>query len=88
MRLRTFTVSATNADVIGDEPISHNGEVVGWVTSGGYAHGSAQSVAMGYVPKELADEMDGWEVELLGEQLKARLQPQALFDANASRMRS
>ena len=26
------------ADVIGDEPIWHDGEVVGWVTSGGYGH--------------------------------------------------
>ena len=26
------------ADVIGDEPVWHDGEVVGWVTSGGYGH--------------------------------------------------
>ena len=26
------------ADVIGDEPIWHDGQVVGWVTSGAYAH--------------------------------------------------
>ena len=29
------------ADVIGDEPIWHDGAVVGWVTSGGYGHTSA-----------------------------------------------
>ena len=87
MRLRTFVVDAIDADVIGDEPIAHKGAVVGWVTSGGYAHASGVSVAMGYVPKEIADEMDGWEIELLGEQLSAKLQPQPLFDANGSRMR-
>ena len=43
------------ADVIGDEPIWHGGEVVGWVTSGGYAHYSAASLALGYVPAALAD---------------------------------
>jgi len=87
MRLRAFVVEAKDADVIGDEPIAHNGQVVGWVTSGGYAHASGKSMAMGYVPKEVADQIDGWEIELLGDQLKATLQPQPLFDANGSRMR-
>lgn len=88
LRLRTFVVEARDADVIGDEPIFLDGEVKGWVTSGGYAHGSGASVAIGYVPKEVADVADGWTIELLGEMLPTRLQPQPLFDANGSRMRS
>lgn len=87
MRLRAFTVDATEADVIGDEPISLNGEVRGWVTSGGYAHASSVSVAMGYVPSEIADVEDGWEIELLGAKLGARLQRAPLFDANGGSMR-
>ncbi|WP_075289547.1 GcvT family protein [Pararhizobium arenae] len=88
LRLRTFIVDAKDADVIGDEPIALNGKVCGWVTSGGYAHASGVSVAIGYVPKEVADEVEGWSIEILGENLSARLQPQALFDANGARMRS
>jgi len=88
LRLRSFVVSATNADVIGDEPISHKGKVVGWVTSGGYAHTSGVSVAQGYVPKEIADEEYGWEIEILDEQLPATLQARPLFDSNSGRMRS
>ncbi|MGX5664792.1 GcvT family protein [Rhizobium daejeonense] len=88
LRLRTFVVSARDADVIGDEPIFLNGEVKGWVTSGGFAHSSGVSVAIGYVPKEVADVVEGWSIEILGEELPARLQPQPLFDANGSRMRS
>jgi len=65
-----------------------NGDVVGWVTSGGYAHGAQTSVAMGYVPKELAETDAGWSIELLGDRLPARLQRQPLFDANGSRMRA
>ena len=38
------------ADVIGDEPIWHDDEVVGWVTSGGYGHHVKESIALGYVP--------------------------------------
>jgi dimethylglycine dehydrogenase len=74
--------------VIGDEPIWQDGEVVGWVTSGGYAHASNVSVALGYVPEALAEADGGWEVEVLGERLPARLQRAPLFDANGSRMRS
>ena len=88
LRLCTFVVESKDADVIGDEPIWMNGDVVGWVTSGGYAHNAGKSVAMGYVPKELADTDDGWRIELLGEMLPAALQRQPLFDANGSRMRA
>ncbi|PZN53664.1 MAG: glycine cleavage system protein T [Proteobacteria bacterium] len=38
MRLRAFIMDAEDADVIGDEAIWHGGAVVGWITSGGYAH--------------------------------------------------
>ena len=88
LRLRTFVLEARDADVIGDEPIYLDGVVRGWVTSGGYAHTSGVSVAMGYVPKEIADRSDGWSIELLGEILPARLQPNPLFDANGQRMRT
>ena len=42
---------------------------------------------MGYVPKEIADEADGFEIELLGKRLAARMQPAPLFDANFERLR-
>jgi len=87
LRLRTFIVEADDADVIGDEPIWHGGAVRGWVTSGGYAHHSRVSVAVGYVPKEIADETDGFEIELLGKRHAARIQHTPLFDANFERMR-
>ena len=61
---------------------------MGWVTSGGYAHTSGVSVAQGFVPKEIADEEYGWEIEILDEQLPATLQARPLFDSNSGRMRS
>jgi dimethylglycine dehydrogenase len=86
LRLRCFVVDVTDADVIGDEPIWHGEKVVGWVTSGGYAHASKLSVAMGYVSRELADEAEGWTIEILGVRRTARLQPKPLFDADAKRL--
>ncbi|TIR91203.1 MAG: DUF1330 domain-containing protein, partial [Mesorhizobium sp.] len=82
LRLRAFIVETTDADVIGDEAIWHDGVVRGWVTSGGYAHNSKTSVAMGYVPKEIADRPDGFEIEILGKRHAARIQSAPLFDAN------
>jgi dimethylglycine dehydrogenase len=87
LRLRCFVVDAANADVIGDEPIWFEHEVRGWVTSGGFAHASGVSVAMGYVPKELADREGPWSIEILGERRSARLQVRPLFDPEGQRMR-
>ena len=87
LRLRTFVVDAKDADVIGDEPIWHGGEVKGWVTSGGFAHGSGVSMAMGYVPRKIADQTSGWEIEILNERCSCKLQPKPLFDPEAKIMR-
>jgi dimethylglycine dehydrogenase len=86
LRLRCFVVDAGDADVIGDEPIWHGESVQGWVTSGGFAHASRLSIAMGYVPKEIADRPDGWSIEILGQRHQARLQQRALFDPDGKRL--
>jgi dimethylglycine dehydrogenase len=86
LRLRCYVVEADDADVIGDEPIWHEAAVCGWVTSGGFAHGSNVSVALGYVPTELADANDGWSIEILGQRYPARLQRRALFDPDGKRL--
>jgi dimethylglycine dehydrogenase len=91
-RLVTFTVDVPDgpeaADVIGDEPIWHDGQVVGRVTSGGYAHPSRASVALGYVPAELAAAETGFEVEVLGDRRAATRLDECLFDPAGRRMRS
>ena len=88
LRLRTFVLEAKDADAIGDEPVWLDGKVVGWITSGGFAHHANASVALGYVSREVAERDSGWEIELLGERLPARLQRHALFDHNRERMRN
>ena len=87
-RLVTLVLDVDDTDAIHDEPIFHNGDCVGFVTSGGYAHYSQESVAMGYVPAGIADASDGFEVEILGELRPARIQTEALYDPAGERMRS
>jgi dimethylglycine dehydrogenase len=88
LRRVTFVVDAADADVLGDEPIWHDGAVVGWITSGGYAHHVERSLAQGYIPRELAmNGAGGFEIEILGERRSARLQAEPLFDPDGERMR-
>jgi dimethylglycine dehydrogenase len=88
LRRVTFIVDADDADVLGDEPIWHDGKVIGWVTSGGYAHHVDRSLAQGYVPREMAENGgDGFEIEILGERRAARIQGEPLFDPEGARMR-
>jgi len=87
LRLRSFVVDAKDVDVIRDEPIWFEEKVTGGVTSGGFAHNSEVSVAMGYVPKEIADEENGWSIEILGERFPASLQSKPLFDPKGEKMR-
>ncbi|MFK8032845.1 MAG: FAD-dependent oxidoreductase [Hyphomicrobiales bacterium] len=85
-----FVVDANDADVMGDEPIWKDGKVIGWITSGGYAHNFECSLAQGYVPSQYAkDFSDGaFEIEILGEMCTARILKEPLFDPQAIRMRS
>jgi dimethylglycine dehydrogenase len=87
-RLSTFAVDATDADAIGDEPIWRDGQVVGWVTSGGYGHCVNASLAMGYIEIAHADATDGFEIEIIGERRNARRLTGPAYDPMGERMRS
>jgi dimethylglycine dehydrogenase len=86
-RLVTLEVAARDADASGDEPIWHAGQVVGWVTSGGYGHSVQKSLALGYVNRDVAEHTDGFEVELIGERRAAVRLTAPAFDPDGRRMR-
>ncbi|MBV8404031.1 MAG: glycine cleavage system protein T, partial [Gammaproteobacteria bacterium] len=88
LRLVAFSVDAADADAAGDEPIWHEGRVVGWVTSGAYGHRVQRSLALGYVPAALASATEGFEIELIGERRAATRLGASLLDASGSRMRT
>jgi dimethylglycine dehydrogenase len=86
-RLCTFVVDAVDADAVADEPIWHDDMVVGFVTSGGYAHHSRKSIAIGFLPVNLIEDGREVKIEILGDRIDAVLISETLFDADASRMR-
>ncbi len=86
-KLVTMVVDAADADVVADEPIWKGDEVVGFVTSGGYAHYSEKSVALGMVPAALANDGEAFEIEILGEKRRANIITEVLFDPDGAQMR-
>ncbi len=86
-KLCAFAVDAEDADVQAYEPIWLDGEVVGFCTSGGYAHNAQTSVALGFLPTgRIRDDLEV-EIEILGQMRTARLLTEPLFDQDGTRMR-
>jgi dimethylglycine dehydrogenase len=74
-----------------DSGIERDGwRVVGWITSGGYAHHVRLSMAQGYVPASLAARTEGgfFEIEILGKRRPARILAEPPFDPQGKRMRA
>jgi dimethylglycine dehydrogenase len=87
-KLCSFIVDADDADVVADEPIWLDNKVVGFVTSGGYAHYVDKSVALGFLPVDEIEPGKVVEIEILGQRRPATLYSQTLFDPEFSRMKS
>ena len=87
-RMVTMIVETDDIDVSNDEAILKNGEAVGYVSSGGYAHHVGKSMALGYVPSELAAAGSEVDVEINGTLYRAEIIGEPLYDSNGGRMRS
>lgn len=88
-KLVTMVVEAReDIDPGGDEAILCDGEAVGYVTSGGYAHYVEKPVALGYLPVEIAQAGEQVEIELNGVFCPATVQGEPLYDPKGERMRS
>ena len=80
-------VIETEIDVTLDEAVLNNGEAVGYITSGGYAHYVGKSMAMAYVRTPNAKVGTQLQVEILGELFDAEVQGAPLYDADGAKMR-
>jgi len=87
IKLVAMTIDTDDIDVSNDEAILQDGVCVGYVTSGGYAHHVQQSMALGYVPAELANAGTALEVEINGEMYAAKIIDVALYDPAGDKMR-
>ena len=86
-KLVCMTVAAEDADPWGYNPIFDGDRYVGMTSSGGYGHRVKQSLALGYVPPELAAPGTRLAVEVLGKKLPARVVEMPLYDPENERMK-
>ena len=87
-KLVALTIQGNEIDVSNDESILKDGEAVGYVSSGGYAHHVGQSMALGYVPTNLAKDGERFQIEILGEMYDADVTLTPLYDHDGGRMRN
>ncbi len=87
-KLVTMVVASSDIDVSNDEALMLGEAAVGYVSSGGYAHGVGKSVAFGYLPPELAKAGTRVDVEINGTRYPAEVQGAPLYDPQGLRMRS
>jgi len=87
-KLVTMIIDTKDIDVTNDEAILKDNKCVGYVTSGGYAHHSKKSMALGYVPIELSKHQTALSIEINGKLFKAHITDKPLYDANGRKMKS
>jgi dimethylglycine dehydrogenase len=86
-RLVCLAIDAADADATGYEPILVGGQLVGYVTSGGYGHCAKKSLAMGYLASHVQGDA-ALTVSILGEPRAATVLQQPVIDPSGGRMRS
>ena len=88
MNLVYMEVDNTDSDCVGNEPVYHDGKVVGLTTSGGFGQKTGKSLAFAYVPPELAATGTDFEVMMFTEMRKARIIPESIWDPANERLRA
>jgi 4-methylaminobutanoate oxidase (formaldehyde-forming) len=87
-KLCCLVLDDPNTIVFGSEPIRHEGQVVSWVTSGGYGYSVNKSIAYGYLPIELAKAGTRLTVECFGIEFPASVEKEPLFDPRGEKIKA
>ena len=83
-------LSLENSDIVvlGKEPIRADGEIIGWVASGGYGYSVGKSIAYGYLPVEYAKAGTELEIEIFEERVNAIIERDPLWDPKGTRIKA
>lgn len=87
-KLCCFSLEDASAIGLGNEPIFHDGKVIGWITSGGYGYTVRKSIAYGYLPLALAKPGTRLETELFGERIGLTVEKEPLYDPKGERIKT
>ena len=87
-RLACLVLDDPRSVTLGNEPVRIGGAIVGRVTSGGYGHAVAKSIAYAYLPPERAVPGTRGEIDVFGAWVGAEVVREPLWDPAGERIRS
>lgn len=87
-KLCALTVADPSVLAFGSEPIRHEGQVVGWVTTGGYGYSVQQSIAYAYLPIALSKPGTRLTLESFGEDVEVVVQKEPLYDPKGEKVKA
>lgn len=83
----TLEVDAIGEDASGYEPVWHQSNKVGFVTSGGYGHTVGKSLAMALVDRDVASEGTDLTVHIVGVERPTKVIAPSPYDPAGKAMR-
>jgi len=86
-KLGCLVLDDSNVTVMGSEPVYHDGEAVGYVTSAAYGYSVRKSIAYAWLPPELVEFGTTLDIEYFEERQAAAVTEEPLFDPAMERMR-
>jgi glycine cleavage system aminomethyltransferase T len=87
-RLSTLTIEGYEHVIYGGEAVYKDKKLVGRVRSGGYGYTVGKTIALSYLPIDLAKEGTSVEIEIFGEFILAQVAADVLYDAKSERLRA
>ena len=88
IQLVFMEVDNTDSDCTGNEPVYHDGKIVGLTTSGGFGHAVGKSLAFAYVDPKLTAIGTEFEVMIFTEKRKARIIAESIWDPKNERLKA
>ena len=88
MRLVYLEVDNVDSDCVGNEPVYHDGKVVGVTTSGAFGHAVDKSLAFAYVPPALIALGTEFIILMFSEMRKARVIAESAWDPENIRLKT
>ena len=88
MRLVYLEVDNVDSDCVGNEPVYHDGKVVGVTTSGAFGHAVDKSLAFAYVPPALIALGTEFIILMFTEMRKARVIAESAWDPENIRLKT
>jgi len=88
IQLVYMEVDNTDSDCMGNEPVYHDGKIVGLTTSGGFGHAVGKSLAFAYVDPKLTAVGTEFDVMVFTEKRKARIIAESIWDPKNERLKA